>query len=569
MLLHRFSRRPLLLALLVGLGFTLLLQGLSPTTEVPDRLWFDGLVQLREAVVSHTKPHPFLVLVAYDDQARKNHRGAPVPIRELVQALNKLHQVGSGPVVLDFLFGSLLDANELEDLIQAVTNHGMVFLPKVSLPRGGGSLRPPPSLALAARGVFEASIPMDADGRWRRWPKGDESVTQVLDTWTWMTTLAAPTPRQTVSQEKELVDPVFLSRPRWTTIRWEDLGTQAAMKDCVVVLADLSVASKDLVNTPWGPVWGAELILWRLQAALSDAPRLGQAPPLVAWGFSMLFWLLWMGSSILHPRTVRADGMVWIAWTLLAAGFGILGGLILPWGVWAWPGLAILGSRTILLAWHRRRRRQLNLVRDQRARALAAQGSTMGGLFHEILGRAGVGVHLARRGTNEQQQVVAILEGLRDRARHGLELMKPADPGRIGTDVPGLVVRLIDQLRLDRPASHITVSGLEELAALPLDELEAELAIMVFLTNALEASPTVKIQGSRGSRGQNRFVIEDRGPGLPLWFGRPRLRAGVTTKPGGHGFGLTWAMEMLEEAEIRVKFDSGRWGTQIGMEWLS
>lgn len=135
-----------------------------------------------------------------------------------------------------------------------------------------------------------------------------------------------------------------------------------------------------------------------------------------------------------------------------------------------------------------------------------------------------------------------------------LNFAKPLEPRPIAVEVNKLVRDVVDTMhsRFSDAKVSASLDLAANLPAIAADLNHLEQALMVLMTNALEATPpggTVTIRTSAGSDHNTlgvQIMIEDQGEGIPEENRARAFEPFFTTKPHGTGIGLPLAKKFVE-----------------------
>lgn len=152
-----------------------------------------------------------------------------------------------------------------------------------------------------------------------------------------------------------------------------------------------------------------------------------------------------------------------------------------------------------------------------------------------------------------------------------LNFAKPLEPRPVAVEVNALVRDVVETMH--SRFSDANVSGHLELGAnLPTvacDLNHLEQALMVLMTNALEATPkggAVTIRTSSSDYNSSKTVqisIEDKGAGIPEENRERVFEPFFTTKPHGTGIGLPLAKKFVEINGGKIALINGSSGTKV------
>jgi signal transduction histidine kinase len=153
-----------------------------------------------------------------------------------------------------------------------------------------------------------------------------------------------------------------------------------------------------------------------------------------------------------------------------------------------------------------------------------------------------------------------------------LNFAKPLEPRPIAVEVNALV-RDVAETMQSRFSDAKVSANLELAANLPTiaaDLNHLEQALMVLITNALEATPVggaVTIRTSSAdypSSGRSvQITIEDKGEGIPEENRERVFEPFFTTKPHGTGIGLPLAKKFVDINGGEIALDAGSSGTKV------
>lgn len=232
-------------------------------------------------------------------------------------------------------------------------------------------------------------------------------------------------------------------------------------------------------------------------------------------------------------------------------------------------------------------RMQAELIASQRMAAVgemaAAVAHGIGNPLSSIRAAAQVALlEAAADGSNTKQKMSDNLHGIMrqvDRVQRRMQALlnfaRPLEPRPIAVEVNKLVRDVVDTMQSRfsdaKVAAHLDLAA--DLPAIAADLNHLEQALMVLMSNALEATPaggavTIRTRATDyGDDGRSvQITIEDEGEGIPKENRERVFEPFFTTKPHGTGIGLPLAKKFVEINGGKIALTSGTApGTRVGI----
>lgn len=164
------------------------------------------------------------------------------------------------------------------------------------------------------------------------------------------------------------------------------------------------------------------------------------------------------------------------------------------------------------------------------------------------------------------QNIMRQVDRVQKRMQGLLNFAKPLEPHPVLLDVNTLVRDVVDTMgsRFNDAGVQISLDLAPNLPAVSSDLNHLEQALMVLITNALEASPKggmVKIHTRSVNQSADghtvQIAIEDDGEGIPAENRERVFDPFFTTKPHGTGIGLPLAKKFLERNGGKIALTNG------------
>jgi signal transduction histidine kinase len=158
-----------------------------------------------------------------------------------------------------------------------------------------------------------------------------------------------------------------------------------------------------------------------------------------------------------------------------------------------------------------------------------------------------------------------LVKGLMDFSHK--ELRK--QPTRLNDVVRRTVEFIVPQNKYERVAFDLDLAG--DLPELNLDPAQIQQVLLNLFSNAADAMHGVEAKDRRivvhtrtRSDGEIELVVEDTGPGIPASAMKRLFEPSFTTKPEGHGFGLSTCYRIVQNHGGRIAAENtGRTGARF------